>query len=112
MELVRQRMREEVLHQMKEIETCFLARRLCHLLRVTRVALTNEDVQAICVKVAKLCKSAGCKEPAKLCKKASTILMENEDQYLKICRESCEMCLKASKKSGMGEISPQHTYVA
>jgi len=92
LELSRQRMREHALSQFKHIRTCVLARELCVLVRLNRVALNRKDVQGCCSLIANLCKEAGCEEPSEMCGKAAEAVMKDEETYLQLCEESCKKC--------------------
>ena len=108
LEVVRQRMRRQVLERFKYIRTCVLARELCALVRANRVALDPKDVQECCLFISKLCKEAGCLEPSELCRKAAEAVIENEEEYLKLCAQSCAKCGESRRPPP----SKKTTYVA
>jgi hypothetical protein len=101
LEITRRKMRERTLDQFKHIKTCVLARELCMLVRANRVALAKEDVHECCSSIAKLCKEAGCDEPSELCSKAAEAVLGSEEEYLKICAESCRKCTESRQPKGV-----------
>jgi hypothetical protein len=92
LELSRQRLRNQVLRQFRYIRTCVLARELCLLVRSNRAALDPKDVHEFCNFIANLCEEAGCKEQCELCRKAAEAVLNDEEQYLQICKQSCLKC--------------------
>jgi hypothetical protein len=111
LEITRQKMRERTLDQFKHIRTCVLARELCMLVRANRVALTKEDVHECCSFIAKLCKEAGCDEPSELCSKAAEAVLGSEEEYLKLCAQSCRKCSESRQPKREGPERQAH-YVA
>ena len=97
MEVSRKRQRGRVLHRFKYVKTCVLARELCTLVRTNRAALNKEDVQTCCSFICQLCKEAGCGEPSELCKKAADVVLKSEEEYLKLCEQSCKKCGEAKQ---------------
>ncbi len=110
LELSRQKVREQALKKFKYIRTCMLARELCLLIRSNRAVLNKEDVKTCCSFVSKLCREAGCKEASELCVKAAEAIMENEQEYLELCEQSCKKCSEFRQPSRR---APERiTYVA
>lgn len=97
MELSRQKMRSKALHRFKHLRTCVLARELCLLVRTNRVSFDKGDVNGCCSYVSKLCEEAGCQETSDLCCKAAESVLLNEEEYLKLCEQSCMKCGEARR---------------
>ena len=92
LEMSRQRVRKRALAQFDHIRTCVLARELCLLTRTRRAAFNKEDVKTCCGFISKLCEEAGCEEASDLCARATEAVLESEENYLKLCEESCKKC--------------------
>jgi hypothetical protein len=110
LEISREKARSRILEQFKYIKTCILARELCLLVRTHRAVLEKEDVQTCCGFVSELCKEAGCKEASDLCVKATAVLIESEEKYLKLCEQSCKKC--SESRLPKRQSSEKATYVA
>lgn len=92
MELSRQKMRKRALDNFKYTRTCVLARELCFIVHSNRAVLNGEDVHRLCKFISTLCEEAGCKEASSLCAKAAEAVMKKEEDYLKLCDQSCMLC--------------------
>lgn len=92
MEITRQKIRDRTVKQFKYIRTCILARELCLLVRTNRVALNPKDVHEMCTYISKLCTEAGCTGQSELCQEAAQAALANEQEYLKVCTQSCLKC--------------------
>jgi hypothetical protein len=114
LELSRKKHREQVLNRFKYIKTCVLARELCLLVRTNRVAFNLKDAHDCCASISKLCSDAGCKEASDLCRKASETVLNNEENYLEICAQSCMKCGEARRPRQPKQRKPQYAtqYVA
>jgi hypothetical protein len=110
MEITRLKLRHRTVKQFKYIRTCILARELCLLVRTNRVALNPKDAHAMCTHVSILCRDAGCTEPSELCEKAANAALTNEQEYLKICNQSCLKCGQARRPPATQ--ATKATYVA
>ena len=109
MELSRRRMREKVVERFDYLRTCALARELCLLVRTHRAVLDPEDVKRMCTFIAGLCKEAGCEEPSSLCLKAAEAALRDEEEHLKLCAQSCQLCGESRRPKPSRE---QRAYVA
>ena len=110
MEISREKARSQVLEQFKYIKTCILARELCLLVRTHRAVLEKEDVQTCCSFISEMCKEAGCEESSDLCAKAAEAVIESEEEYLKLCEQSCKKC--SESRLPKRQMSEKATYVA
>jgi len=107
LEISRKKLREEVLKQIKYVQTCVLARELCLLARTNRAVLEPEDVRNTCLHISNLCKEAGCEEPSQLCQKAAEAVLTDEGKYLELCTQSVMKCGEARRPA-----PKKATYVA
>jgi len=92
MELSRKRMRATVLRTLKYIRTCLLARELCFHIRSNLAVLDKKDVSEYCAFISELCREYGCEEASRLCKAASEAVLHSEEEFLRLCAESCKKC--------------------
>ncbi|UCC33937.1 MAG: hypothetical protein JSW53_02740 [Candidatus Bathyarchaeota archaeon] len=111
LEITRKEMRERTLDRFKHIKTCVLARELCMLIRANRVALSKKDANECCLFIAKLCREAGCDDPSELCNEAAKAVLGSEEEYLKLCTESCRKCSESRQPKRAGPERQAH-YVA
>jgi len=51
-----------------------------------------------------------CNEPSELCAKAAEIVLQNEEKYLELCRESCRKC--GEQRQPRRRPTERATYVA
>jgi len=92
LELSREKMRNKTLNMLKHLKTCVLARELCFHICENRSALNVEDIHKYCSFISRFCNEAGCKETSDLCAKAAKIVATDEESYLNLCQQSCELC--------------------
>lgn len=109
LELSRQKMRKQALDRFKYIRTCVLARELCLLVRTQRAVLNKEDVRDCCSFISKLCKEWGCEEASGLCAKAAKAIMKSEEEYLKLCAQSCKKCGESRRPTRPSRPEPEGT---
>jgi hypothetical protein len=92
LDLSRQKKRNNILDMLEYLKTCVLARELCFHICENRSVLNAEDIHEYCSFISHLCKEAGCKEASDLCAKAANIVTKEEEGYLNLCQQSCELC--------------------
>ena len=95
MEIIREKVRRQVLDQFKYVRTCVLARELCLLVRTNRAVLEKQDAHNCCSFISKLCKEAGCTEAGELCAKAAEAVLKSEEEYLELSEQSFKKCSKS-----------------
>ena len=115
MELSRQKARKKVMERFDFLRTCALARELCYLIRSNLAVLDPEDVHRACLFISKLCQEAGCIEPAELCAKAAEAVLHDEEEFLRLCAQSCKLCgqhARRPRREAVREERERATYVA
>ncbi|RLI06497.1 hypothetical protein DRO32_05435 [Candidatus Bathyarchaeota archaeon] len=115
MELSRKRARERVMRKFDFLRTCALARELCYLVRTNLAVLDPEDVHRACSFISKLCREAGCIEPSELCSKAAEAVLRDENEFLRLCAQSCKLCGQHARRPRREEEREEReraTYVA
>ena len=110
LELSRQQARKNALDRFKHVRTCVLARELCFVVRDNRAVLEKADVRSCCEFISKLCKESGCEEQSTLCAESAEAVMENEETYLNLCKQSCRKCGESRKPRRPPP--PESVYVA
>jgi len=95
LEISREKARKEALEQINYIKTCVLARELCLIIRTHRAVLEKQDIHNCCSFISNLCKEAGCKDAGELCAKAAEVVLESEEKYLALCKQSCKKCIES-----------------
>jgi len=91
------------LSRARKLTLCSFARNICGNTRAHLPILELKDIRVLCQTVSYFCEEHGCGKAAKNCLQA--VLKESEEEFLKSCMKSCELCslVSGKKKSSQGK---------